>query len=90
MTYSPSPFLSGLLIGKGFFRVRPHRRALAWSVPYEPPLKIKRIAEAFVDDAGGLALAYVYFDDRRGLVHLAQRPDETKRRNSISATIIGP
>jgi hypothetical protein len=33
---------------------------------YEPPLKIRIVAEAFViEDASDCRLAYVYFDDRR-------------------------
>jgi hypothetical protein len=35
-------------------------------MPYELPLKIRPVAEAFViEDAGGTRLAYVYYDDRR-------------------------
>ncbi|MGJ0454186.1 MAG: hypothetical protein ACR65T_13305 [Methylocystis sp.] len=41
--------------------------------PFALPLRIRKAAEAFVvEDAGGVALAYVYFEDdpsRRGLVN---------------------
>ncbi|MBG0801256.1 hypothetical protein IYW40_07135 [Methylocystis sp. H4A] len=43
------------------------------SVPYTLPLRIRRTSESFaVEDANGVALAYVYFEDdpgRRGLVN---------------------
>jgi uncharacterized phage-like protein YoqJ len=35
-------------------------------MPYEQPLRIRQVAEAFViEDTGGMRLAYVYYDDRR-------------------------
>jgi hypothetical protein len=41
--------------------------------PYALPLRIRKAAESFVvEDAGGVALAYVYFEEdpsRRGLVN---------------------
>ncbi len=41
-------------------------------LPYALPLRIRKAAESFVvEDAGGVALAHVYFEDdpsRRGLV----------------------
>jgi hypothetical protein len=42
------------------------------TAPYALPLRIRKAAESFVvEDAGGVALAYVYFEEdpsRRGLV----------------------
>jgi hypothetical protein len=36
-------------------------------LPYALPLRIRKAAESFVvEDAGGVALAYVYFDEDRG------------------------
>lgn len=46
-------------------------------MPNQPQLKIRRLPEAFViEEEGGRALAYVYFDNRRDVPHGAQRPSE--------------
>jgi hypothetical protein len=49
------------------------RGSMKSSPPYAPPLRIRKSGESFaVEDANGVALAYVYFEEhpsRRGLVN---------------------
>jgi hypothetical protein len=43
-------------------------------LPYALPLRIRKAAESYVvEDASGVALAYVYFDEDRGRQRLVNR-----------------
>ncbi len=59
--------------------------------PYAPPLRIRNAAESFVvEDAGGVALAFVYFEDdpsRRGLVNRLSGADAKAVAQTIARAL---
>ena len=51
--------------------------------PYALPLRIRKAAEAFVvEDAGGVALAYVYFEDDPSSARARQSAFRRRRQGS--------
>jgi hypothetical protein len=61
--------------------------------PYALPLRIRKAAESFVvEDAGGVALAYVYFEEdpsRRGLVNRLSGADAKVVAQTIARALTG-
>lgn len=59
--------------------------------PYALPLRIRNAAEAFVvEDAGGVALAYVYFEEdpsRRGLLNWLSGADAKAVAQTIARAL---
>ncbi len=61
--------------------------------PYALPLRIRQSGESFVvEDVGGVALAYVYFEDeptRRGLVKRLSQADAKRVAQTIARALTG-
>ncbi|HEY8126229.1 MAG TPA: hypothetical protein VIF88_12525 [Methylocystis sp.] len=61
------------------------------ALPYALPLRVRKAAEAFVvEDASGVALAYVYFEEdpsRRGLVNRLSGADAKAVAQTIARAL---